>query len=37
MTDQTRTVSEREARLLERLAKVFAIPADAKYDIADGA
>jgi len=37
MTDQTRTVSEREARLPKRLAKVFTILADAKYAIADGA
>ena len=36
MTDQTRTVPEREAQLLERLAKVFAMLADAANDLADG-
>ncbi len=36
MTDRTRTVPERETRLLERLAKVFAMLADAQYAIADG-
>ena len=36
MTDPTRTVPEREAQLLERLAKVFAMLADAVNELADG-
>ncbi len=36
MTDQTRTVPEREAELLLRLTKVFAMLADVAYHIADG-
>ena len=36
MTDRTRTVPERQAQLLERLAKVFAMLADAVNELADG-
>lgn len=36
MTDLTRTVPERQAQLLERLAKVFAMLADAVNELADG-
>ena len=36
MTDQTRTVPKREAELLECLAKVFAMLADAVNELADG-
>ena len=36
MTDQTRTMPDPEGRLLERLAKVFALLSDAAYHIADG-
>ena len=36
MTDRTRTVPEHEAQLLERLAKVFAMLADAANHLADG-
>lgn len=36
MTDQARTVPERETELLERLGKVFAMLADALNVIADG-
>ena len=36
MTDQTRAVPEHEAELLLRLAKVFAMLADAANHIADG-
>ena len=36
MIDQTRAVPERQAQLLERLAKVFAMLADAANHIADG-
>ena len=36
MPDQTRTMPDPEGRLLERLAKVFALLSDAAYHIADG-
>ncbi len=36
MTNQTYTVPGREAQLLRRLAKVFAMLADAAYAIGDG-
>lgn len=36
MTDQTPTIPEREAELLLRLAKVFALLSDAAWNIADG-
>lgn len=36
MTDQARTMPDPEGRLLERLAKVFALLSDAAYHIADG-
>ncbi len=36
MTDPTRTVAERKARLLDRIAKVLAMLADAQTALVDG-